>query len=113
MQSPASLTYSQRRARFLLAAWNSGSLSRLEAALEPISDPATFTSDEEERMEMVAEVECSLRTWLNRSERSSSRKNDVSLLVALKLLRHLAGCEALVGVPELPLRGFQVAVCLV
>jgi len=93
------LTYSQRRARLLLAAWNSADLSRLEAALcSACSSPAP-TFEEEERLEMVAEVESSLRDWLDRTgSRVLFARNEVALFTALKVLRHLAGCEAAASV---------------
>jgi hypothetical protein len=115
VQSPSSLTYSQRRARALLAAWNSASLPRLQSALAPFpSQPVALTSDEEERMEMVAEVEHFLRSWLDRSgPEGSARKNEIALLASLKLLRHLAGCEALGRTPDAPYRGLHLVSNLV
>ncbi|HEY4361260.1 MAG TPA: hypothetical protein VGN17_09835 [Bryobacteraceae bacterium] len=107
MQSP--LTYSRRRARVLLAAWNSADLSRLEAVLDSPSSSGARSFEEEERMEMVAEVECSLRTWLDRTGASNAiAQTDVALFAALKLLRHLAGCEASANSYRAPKAGIQV-----
>jgi len=107
MQS--SLTYSRHRARVLLAAWNSADLSRLEAVLDSPTHSGALSFEEEERMEMVAEVECSLRHWLDRTGTSNpSGRTDVALFAALKLLRHLAGCATSASSYKAPKGGIQV-----
>jgi hypothetical protein len=103
IQSRNLLSGSQRRARFLLAAWNSADLSRLEAALDMTAIRAAATYGEQERMEMVEEVEYTLRNWLD----SSARRNEVELLASLKILRHLTGCEEPLRVPELARQAYN------
>jgi hypothetical protein len=88
------LTASERSARALLAAWNSGELARLEAALEGIGSAALGearpSSPEAERIELVREIADSIRAWIQGVE----RKTPTDLNASLKLLRHLARCEA-------------------
>ena len=88
--SPNSL--SQKRANVLLAAWYSGDLLRLEAALRQSyttkgSRDAADTA-QSEREEMLAAIECTIRGWL-----SNPATDAEDLRVSLHLLRHLAGCE--------------------
>src|ERR1700691_1328886 len=62
------LTVSERRARLLLSAWNSGDLARLESALNSVST-ASNTSlpfGEMERIEMVNEVSTTIQGWIDR-----------------------------------------------
>ena len=80
--------FAQRRARTLLAAWNSGSLERLEAALDANWDCAGFQlpAIEMERIEILGEVVNAIRGWIARV------KTETELQAALLLLRHV-GCQ--------------------
>jgi hypothetical protein len=81
--------FAQRRARALLAAWNSGNLARLEAALEDNWGDKGNGPDlhlpaiERERLELIGEVVQSIRGWIARA------RTQTELQAALLLLRHL------------------------
>ncbi len=85
--------FAQRRARTLLAAWNSGDLARLEAALDDNQDAASgnfadaqWPAIEKERMELIGEVVAAIRGWIARV------RTEAELQAALLLLRHV-GCQ--------------------
>ena len=88
---------SERRARMLLSAWNSGDLRRLQETLtqgwifgSPDGWPLTGEA-ERERMEMLATIADAMRNWLRRGGDAPAE----DLQVSVKLLRHLAGTESL------------------
>ena len=88
---------SERRARMLLAAWNSGDLSRLQETLTQgwvfgSQDGWPVTGEaERERMEMLATIADAMRNWLRRGGDAPAE----DLQASVKLLRHLAGTESL------------------
>jgi hypothetical protein len=96
MMKTKSAPASERRARILLSAWNSGDLRRLQETLTQddwISGPDGWplSGDEEhERLEMLVTIADSLRNWLRRGGDAPAE----DLQVSMQLLRHLAGCEA-------------------
>jgi hypothetical protein len=97
MMKTKSAPASERRARILLSAWNSGDLRRLQETLSQddwISsgpDGWPLSGDvEHERMEMLVTIADALRNWLRRG--GDAPEED--LQVSMQLLRHLAGCEA-------------------
>ena len=88
---------SERRARILLSAWNSGDLGLLRETLTedwisaapdgwPLSGEA-----EHERMEMLVTIADAMRNWLRRGGEAPPE----DLQVSMQLLRHLAGSESL------------------
>jgi hypothetical protein len=88
---------SERRAKILLSAWNSGDPRYLQETLmqgwmaaEPAGWPLTGEA-ERERMEMLATIADAMRNWLRRG--GDAPEED--LRVSVKLLRHLAGAESL------------------
>jgi hypothetical protein len=88
---------SERRARLLLSAWNSGDLGCLQETLtqgwisaEPTGWPLTGEA-ERERMEMLATIADAMRNWLRRGGDAPAE----DLQVSVKLLRHLAGAESM------------------
>lgn len=85
------LTCSERCARLLLAAWNTGDLAGLEAALRQASaaESMQLSSNEEERMELVREIAGGIQMWL----RGVRRNQPADLNTHLDLLRHLARHE--------------------
>lgn len=87
------LTVSERFARALLAAWNSGELMRLEAALDATARGynASLPACEKERIEVVREIASTIRLWLQ----GAGQKAQADLNAALRVLRHLARCENL------------------
>ena len=87
---------SQRYARILLSAWNTGDLPRLRETLMGgcISAPEGWPlcgAQEQERMEMLATIADAMRNWLRRGGHSPEEE----LRVSVRLLRHLAGTESL------------------
>jgi hypothetical protein len=97
MMKMKSAPASERTARMLLAAWNSGDLGRLRETLtlggistEPGGWPLTGEA-ERERMEMLATIADAMRNWLRRGGDAPAE----DLQVSVKLLRHLAGAESL------------------
>jgi hypothetical protein len=84
------LSVSERRARLLLSAWNSGDLSRLESALASISTASntSLSYGEIERIEMVNEVSSTIQGWIDRC------RDQNELETSLRLLRHLASAVA-------------------
>jgi hypothetical protein len=78
---------SERIARSLLAAWNSGDVPRLRNELKQIAatDSSSLSALEGEKMEIVQGVAQTLRFWL-----SGARGKHPDLNIALALLRHLA-----------------------
>ena len=90
MTNTKPLTASERSARALLAAWNSGELARLEAVLEGTGPLAAHLSSSElERIELVREIADAIRLWIQGTQRNPP----TDLNASLKLLRHLARCE--------------------
>jgi hypothetical protein len=87
MISTDSCVVSERFARSLLAAWNSGDLLRLKDELSQIAaaDHAGLSEFEHERIEIVQGVAQTIRAWL-----SGAKKRHADLNIALALLRHLA-----------------------
>jgi hypothetical protein len=97
MMKMKSAPASERSARMLLAAWNSGDLRRLRETLtqggisaEPGGWPVAG-EDECERMEILATIADAMRNWLRRGGDAPAE----DLKVSVKLLRHLAGTESL------------------
>ncbi len=84
------LSVSERRARLLLSAWNSGNLSRLESALASVSNASntSLSFGEIERIEMVNEVSSTIQGWIDRC------RDQNELETSLRLLRHLASAVA-------------------
>jgi hypothetical protein len=84
------LAGSERFAKSLLAAWNSGDIPRLRNELGQIAvtDYSSLSAFEHERIEIVQEVAQTIRVWL-----SGARKKHADLNIALALLRHLAMAE--------------------
>jgi hypothetical protein len=101
LSGPAS---AQRRARALLAAWNSGNLKRLEAALDADSNCADFqlSAIERERVELVDEVVNAIRGWI------ASATTGTELQAALVLLRHVA-CQEQVHIAIEQTQGMLLA----
>jgi hypothetical protein len=95
MNHSSAPAFAQRRARILLAAWNSGNLARLEAALNDNGGDNWDCSDvrlpaiERERIELIGEVVQSIRGWIAKA------RTQTELQAALLLLRHLGGQEPL------------------
>jgi hypothetical protein len=88
---------SERLARMLLSAWNSGDVSQLRETLtqgwissEPSGWPLTGEG-ESERLEMLATIADAMRNWLRRGGDAPAE----DLKVSVRLLRHLAGTESL------------------
>jgi hypothetical protein len=88
--------FAQRRARALLAAWNSGNLSRLEAELDANSAfmDMPLPAIERERIEIVGEVVDAIRGWIARV------RTETELQAALLLLRHV-GCTGPAYIPAI------------
>jgi hypothetical protein len=97
MTSREPATGTQRRARILLAAWNSGDLSRLrEAVAQPQEDASTAA--EQERAELLDAATETIRTWLKQPQRCL----DADLQVSLGLLHHVSDSNpATAGRPSL------------
>jgi|HubBroStandDraft_6_1064221.scaffolds.fasta_scaffold49261_2 hypothetical protein len=85
-----SLTVSERFARSLLAAWNSGDLPRLRQELKQVAsaDHSGMSAFEHEKFEIVQGVAQTMRVWLGGAKRKHADLN-----IALTLLRHLIGQE--------------------
>ena len=85
------LTLSERRARALLAAWNSADLARLEDTIESTValSQAPLSTSEQERLDLLQEVASTIRTWVS----TASSEHHSELKMSLGLLRHLARCE--------------------
>jgi hypothetical protein len=97
MMKMKSAPASERSARMLLAAWNSGDLRRLQETLmqgwnfgAPDGWPLTGEA-ERERLEMLATIADAMRNWLRRGGDAPAE----DLQASVKLLRHLAGTESL------------------
>jgi hypothetical protein len=86
---PMAQPMAQRRARALLAAWNSGNLARLEAALDENDEceALQLPAIERERFEVISEVANAIRGWIARV------KTETELQAALLLLRHVGRTE--------------------
>jgi hypothetical protein len=97
MMKTKSTPASERRARMLLAAWNSGDLRRLRETLMQggiSADPGSWPlagEDERERMEILATIADAMRNWLRRGGDAPVE----DLQVSVRLLRHLAGTDSL------------------
>jgi hypothetical protein len=91
MSHQKSLSVSERSARALLSAWNSGELIRLEAALDQTAamKDSQPSSSELERIELVREIADSIRLWIE----GVKQETPIDLNASLKLLRHLAGAS--------------------
>jgi hypothetical protein len=96
--------FAQRRARALLAAWNSASLERLETALDANPDDADLQlpAMERERIELVDEVVKAIRGWI------AGDRTESELQAALILLRHVA-CQEKVHFAIEPAHGMLLA----
>jgi hypothetical protein len=97
MMKTKSTPASERRARILLMAWNSGDLRHLRETLmqgwmaaEPAGWPLAGQA-ERERLEMLATIADAMWNWLRRGGDAPAE----DLRVSVKLLRHLAGAESL------------------
>jgi hypothetical protein len=90
MTATAAPTESERFARSLLTAWNSGDAPCLRNELSKLAvmDYSRLSTFEYERIEIVRETAQTIRVWL-----SGARKKHADLNVALGLLRHLATAE--------------------
>jgi hypothetical protein len=90
MTPTAAPTQSERYARSLLTAWNSGDVPCLRNELSEIAsvDYSRLSTFEHEKIEIVKEVAVTIRVWL-----SGVRKKHTDLNIALALLRHLAPAE--------------------
>jgi hypothetical protein len=106
MTEPKLLTASERCARSLLAAWNTGDLAALESALRQsaVSGYVDLSAGEEERMEIVQEIASNIQMWL-RGVRST---RPADLNTNLDLLLHLARTEG-TGCPSGSADGVGVA----
>ena len=88
---------SERHARLLLSAWNTGDLRLLRETLSQnwaLTDSPSLSASSEaerERMEMLATIAEAMRDWLRRGGDAPAE----DLQVSMQLLRHLAGCERL------------------
>ena len=92
------LPSSALRARFLLAAWNTGDLERLESALEhhtPIVE-SHLPSAEIEKLEMIDEVVGAIRGYLLRA------RSETDVRAAIKVLRHVGRCDDVCVAPSRP-----------
>jgi hypothetical protein len=91
MISAESYKASERFARSLLAAWNSGDLPRLRQELKQVAavDLSGMSAFEHEKLEIVQGVAQTMRVWLGGAKRKHADLN-----IALTLLRHLIGQEA-------------------
>jgi hypothetical protein len=111
-QPKVAITDAQRRARILLAAWNSGDLSRLRQALQQSREDASWCfgagvhrvmlqSSEQEREELLEAATETVRTWLkerelrgeesnNAAPQASQSGGEAELQASLRLLNHLA-----------------------
>ena len=78
---------SERFARSLLKAWDSGDVPRLRSELTQIAvtDFSSQSALEQERFEIVQEVAKIIRAWLG-----GARSEHPDLNIALALLRHVA-----------------------
>jgi hypothetical protein len=87
MRPKKHFTGSERRARALLAAWNSASATRLEEAIAQaaLEKHAPRSWSEAERIEMIQEIAATIRLWMN------GRKSRTDLEASIDLLRHFAG----------------------
>jgi hypothetical protein len=96
--------FAQRRARALLAAWNSANLDRLESALDATSDcvDLQLPAMERERIELVDEVVKTIRGWIARAI------TETELQAALILLRHVA-CQEQVHIARERTHGMLLA----
>jgi hypothetical protein len=83
-----SLTVSERYATSLLVAWDSGEIPPLAAVLDQTAlvNQAQLSSCEQERLELVHEIGCTMKAWQD----SANRQDEATLTAALNLLRHLA-----------------------
>jgi hypothetical protein len=83
-----SLPGSERFAKSLLSAWNSGDIPRLRQELSQIAvtDYASLplSAFEHERIEIVQQVAQTIRVWL-----SGAKRKHADLNIALALLRHM------------------------
>jgi hypothetical protein len=96
--------FAQRRARALLAAWNSANLERLETALDSSSDypDRQLLAMEREKVELVDEVVKTIRGWIARAT------TETELQAALILLRHVA-CQEQIHATSEPAQGMLLA----
>jgi hypothetical protein len=90
MTDTHSLTTSDRSARSLLAAWDSGNVPSLRDELNRIAgtDYSSLSAFDHERIEIVQEIAQTIRVWLG-----GGRKKHADLNIALALLRHLATAD--------------------
>jgi hypothetical protein len=82
------LTASERYAKSLLLAWDSGEAHPIEAVLDrtALVDPAQLSAGEQERFELVHEIGSTMKAWQD----SPTRQDEASITALLGLLRHLA-----------------------
>src|ERR1051325_3850822 len=82
---------SERYARLLLTAWTGGQLASLGEAKHQMleADLNGLPQSEQERIEMVREIAGKLCSW-----QGTKSEQPLDLVAAVRLLRHLAGCDA-------------------
>jgi hypothetical protein len=97
MMKTKSVPASEHRARLLLSTWNSGDVRRLREILTEAwfcGEPAAWSisgEEERERMEILVTIAETMRNWLRRGGEAPAD----DLQVSMRLLRHLAGYEAM------------------
>jgi hypothetical protein len=99
MSTSKHFTISERRARALLAAWNSASVIRVQEAIAQAvrNQDAPCSWSETERIEMVQEIAATIQSWM------SGRKGRTDLDASIELLRHLAGASVALHSSAAPL----------
>jgi hypothetical protein len=105
MRPKKTFTGSERRARALLAAWNSADAPRLQEAIgqAAIEKHAPRSWSEAERIELIQEIAATIRLWMN----GSKSRNDLD--ASIELLRHLAGSPVTVNSEAVQ---FEMRVCV-
>jgi hypothetical protein len=78
------LTASERHARVLLAAWNSGNLARLREAIADNGTGPRISAAEQEKFELLEEISAAIGRWID------GRNGQDALHASLDILKHLA-----------------------
>jgi hypothetical protein len=92
-------TDSKRSARMLLAAWDSGDLSKIQNAADHADEVCPATDMEAERIDMVRQAGAVLRQHGAKEDVCEEGCRDAELDASLRLLRHLAGATVREAVP--------------